>query len=53
MKGFADTGFIVAFGNRDDGHHASAMEVAKNIMIRPAELAEISGLTWRICVSSE
>jgi len=40
MKGFADTGFIVAFGNRNDGHHAWAMEVAKNIMIRPAELAE-------------
>lgn len=31
MKGIADTGFIVAFGNRDDGHHAWAMEVATKI----------------------
>jgi len=31
MKGIADTGFIVAFGNRDDGHHAWAMEVARKL----------------------
>lgn len=31
MKGIADTGFIVAFGNRNDRHHAWALEVAKVI----------------------
>jgi len=31
MKGIADTGFIVAFGNRDDSHHAWAMEVARKL----------------------
>ena len=31
MKGIADTGFIVAFGNANDRHHAWAMEVAKGI----------------------
>ncbi len=31
MKGIADTGFIVAFGNRNDRHHAWAVEVAKRI----------------------
>jgi predicted nucleic acid-binding protein len=31
MKGIADTGFIVAFGNRSDRHHAWAVEVAKRI----------------------
>jgi uncharacterized protein len=31
MKGIADTGFIVAFGNRDDGHHPWAIEVARKI----------------------
>jgi uncharacterized protein len=31
MKGIADTGFIVAFGNRNDRHHAWALEVAKGI----------------------
>jgi len=31
MKGIADTGFIVAFGNRTDFHHAWALEVAKRI----------------------
>ena len=31
MKGIADTGFIVAFGNRSDSHHAWAVEVAKGI----------------------
>ncbi len=29
MKGIADTGFIVAFGNRNDRHHAWAVEVAR------------------------
>lgn len=29
MKGIADTGLIVAFGNRNDRHHAWALEVAK------------------------
>jgi uncharacterized protein len=32
MKGIADTGFIVAFGNRDDVHHAWALEVARKII---------------------
>ncbi len=31
MKGIADTGFIVAFGNRSDRHHAWAVEIAKRI----------------------
>ena len=31
MKGIADTGFIVAFGNRSDSHHAWAIEVARKI----------------------
>ena len=31
MKAIADTGFIVAFGNRNDGHHRWAAEIAKNI----------------------
>jgi predicted nucleic acid-binding protein len=31
MKGIADTGFIVAFGNRNDQHHAWAVEVARRI----------------------
>jgi len=31
MKGIADTGFVVAFGNRDDQHHRWALEVAKGI----------------------
>jgi len=31
MKGIADTGFIVAFGNRNDFHHAWALEVAKRV----------------------
>ncbi len=31
MKGIADTGFIVAFGNRDDSHHAWAVEVARKL----------------------
>ena len=31
MTGIADTGFIVAFGNRNDHYHAWALEVAKGI----------------------
>jgi predicted nucleic acid-binding protein len=31
MKGIADTGFIVAFGNRNDIHHPWALDVAKRI----------------------
>jgi predicted nucleic acid-binding protein len=31
MKGIADTGFIVAFGNRDDAHHAWAVQVASKL----------------------
>ncbi len=31
MKGIADTGFIVAFGNRSDFHHTWALDVAKRI----------------------
>jgi len=31
MKGIADTGIIVAFGNRNDTHHGWAVEVAKRI----------------------
>jgi uncharacterized protein len=31
MKGIADTGFIVALGNRDDRHHSWAADFAKTI----------------------
>ena len=31
MKGIADTGFIVAFGNRGDNHHLWAVDIAKTI----------------------
>jgi predicted nucleic acid-binding protein len=31
MKGIADTGFIVAFGNRSDFYHAWALDVAERI----------------------
>lgn len=31
MKGIADTGFLVAFGNRSDRHHAWAVEVAQRV----------------------
>lgn len=31
MKAIADTGFVVAFGNRYDRHHAWAVEIAKTV----------------------
>lgn len=31
MKGIADTGFIVAFRNRDDRYHAWALELAREL----------------------
>jgi predicted nucleic acid-binding protein len=31
MKGIADTGFVVAFGNRSDSHHVWAVELARTI----------------------
>jgi predicted nucleic acid-binding protein len=31
MKAIADTGFVVAFGNRDDRYHAWAVDLAKTI----------------------
>lgn len=31
MKGIADTGFIVAFGNRNDRHHVWAVNVAERV----------------------
>ena len=31
MKGIADTGFIVAFGNRSDHHHVWAVDLAKTV----------------------
>jgi len=31
MKGIADTGFIVAFGNRQDSYHDWAVELAKRV----------------------
>lgn len=31
MKGIADTGFVVAFGNRHDRHHVWAVEIAKTV----------------------
>jgi len=31
MKGIADTGFIVAFGNRGDSHHSWALDLAKTL----------------------
>jgi predicted nucleic acid-binding protein len=44
MKAIADTGFLVAFGNRGDRHHAWATDLAKTItdplLICEAVLAE-------------
>lgn len=31
MKAIADTGFIVAYGNRGDSHHGWAADIAKNV----------------------
>jgi uncharacterized protein len=31
LKGIADTGFLVAFGNRTDRYHAWALEIAKRV----------------------
>ncbi len=31
MRAIADTGFLVAFGNRNDFHHAWAVEIAKRV----------------------
>jgi predicted nucleic acid-binding protein len=31
MKGIADTGFLVAFGNRNDRHHDWAVDVAREV----------------------
>lgn len=31
MKGIADSGFVVAFGNRNDRHHAWAVDVARRV----------------------
>ncbi len=31
MKGIADTGFLVAFANRNDGHHEWAVQVAERV----------------------
>lgn len=31
MKGIADTGFLVAFANRHDGHHEWAVSVAEQV----------------------
>lgn len=31
MKGIADTGFVVAFGNRNDYHHKWALNIAKTL----------------------
>ncbi|HXA65280.1 MAG TPA: PIN domain-containing protein [Bryobacteraceae bacterium] len=31
MKAIADTGFLVAFGNRNDQHHAWALEIANRV----------------------
>ena len=31
MKGIADSGFVVAFGNRDDRFHAWAVDLAKTV----------------------
>lgn len=31
MKGIADTGFLVAFGNRNDRHHAWAVDLARRV----------------------
>ncbi len=32
MTGIADTGFLVAFANRNDRHHAWALEIASRIV---------------------
>jgi hypothetical protein len=30
-RGIADTGFVAAFGNRDDRYHARAVDIAERI----------------------
>ena len=44
MKGIADTGFLVAFANRNDRHHGWAVRVAESVteplLTREAVLAE-------------
>lgn len=32
MKAIADTGFLVAFGNRKDSHHGWALQVARQVV---------------------
>jgi predicted nucleic acid-binding protein len=36
MKAIADTGLIVAFGNRTDRFHSWAVEIARNIQVNAA-----------------
>ena len=43
MKGIADTGFIVAFLNRTDQHHAWARDLAEGI-VEPLLTCEYNGL---------
>ena len=49
MKGIADTGFVVAFGNRDDHYHAWASDIAKTIT---EPLLDLRSGTGRIGVSA-
>jgi len=46
MKGIADAGFIVAFGNRNDQYHSWAVEIARGLseplLTREAFLAKVA-----------
>ena len=55
MKGIADTGFLVAFGNRNDRHHPWALRVAERVseplLTCEAVLAETAFHLSRGCLS--
>ena len=42
MKGIADTGFLVAFANRNDRHHKWAVLVAEQVTARDKQRNEKS-----------
>jgi predicted nucleic acid-binding protein len=40
VKGIADTGFLVAFANRDDAHHPWAVRLATDVKHEEAGLKD-------------
>ena len=51
VTGIADTGFLVAFGNRDDRHHHWAVHLAREVRARcqVSETSKAAGIRRRIC----